>query len=193
MNMRKWVSFAVMTSLSGAALAQSRPCVPEADARQIMLTALPDVVTGLADRCRPHLTEDAFLLSFAPAFAERAQPAADLAWPKARPALVKLAGSQGKIFDAMPDAAVRPLFSTMVATGLGDQIKDEQCALLDRLMEAIAPLPAQNFAEIGITLALLAQSSTKPQEQKPGALRMCPPDKSIPVPVNRPTITYGTK
>ena len=115
--------------------------------------ALPELLSGLRDKCRASLPPAAFLTTRSGEVEARYRAQSDVLWPHARAAFVKMIGDDDTL-RRMPDSAVRPFLAAAFATAITDDIDAKDCPTADGVVEMLAPLPPQNLARlIGIILA----------------------------------------
>lgn len=190
MNDVKIASIAIMAVLAIQPIAASAasPCLTSVEAQALVRVALPDVIGGVSDKCRTSLSGTSFLLQSGPGLIERYRGSAGSAWSAAKPAMFKLAGDQGAFLAAMPDDAVKPLLSALISGEIGKGIKSEQCGKIDSLIAAVAPLPAENMADMLVALAGLTA-----KEGKESKLSVCAAPASIPAPIARPVGSTASK
>lgn len=134
-----------------ASMAQSaRPCLTVEEAGGLVTFALPSALSGLSRQCAKSLPATAELIQGVPVLAARYQPEADRAWPMARQAFDKLAGSS--LSQTVGDEAARNLITGLLDAAVGQQVKAEDCGAIDRLVGALSPLPARNMANLVVVL-----------------------------------------
>lgn len=143
------------------------PCLTRTEAQGVIAFALPSVVGGLNEKCRPSLPATAYLPRNAASLASRFRPASDSAWPTARTAFQKLAGEELPSF--LNDAAIRTLFEAGISGALTEQVKIGDCATVDRVFEVLAPLPPENMTAL-VTL-LMEVGASRSTDQR---FRLCP-------------------
>ncbi len=190
MNMLKIATAsALIAVISQPIVAAAAPsCLTPAEAQALVRVALPDVIDGVTDKCKTTLPGTSFILQSGSGLIERYRGSANSAWPAAKPAITKIAGEQGAFLAAMPDDAVKPLLSALITGEIGKGIKAEQCDMIDSLMAAIAPLPAENMADLLVAIVGLAA-----KEGKSSKLTLCATPSSRPAPVSMPTGSTAAK
>ena len=190
MNVVRFPLIAAMTVcvLNPIAAAAAPACLTAAEAQTLIRVALPEVIGALTDKCKASLSGTAFILQSGAALKARYQMTADAAWPSVKPVVAKVAGDQAAFLTSMPDEAVRPLFSAIVAGQIGKGVKTEQCSKIDSLMASIAPLPAENMADMVVAIFGLSAKDGKDSD-----LNLCPTPASIPAPVSRPIGSSASK
>jgi hypothetical protein len=140
-------------------------CVSRGEAEGLMTFALPEVVRSLSVRCAPHLPATAPLVQAGTVMAARYQVEADKAWPVAKSAFDTMSGV--KMSPLLGDAATQKLINTTISTGLADKITPERCSGLDRIIDALQPLPTANMAIVAAALVEMGGKSDSP-------VRICP-------------------
>jgi hypothetical protein len=163
-------------------------CLTPAEAQAIVRVALPDIIGGVSDKCKANLAGTSFILQSGPGMIARYRSSANAAWGAAKPAMTKIAGDQASFLANLPDDAVKPLLSALVSGEIGKGIKPEQCGKIDNLMAAVAPLPAENMADLVVAIAGLTA-----KEGKASKINICEAPASIPAPISRPTGSTASK
>ena len=181
--------FLAMLGLPFAAHAQTaQTCVTRTEAQSLVQFVLPDAITGIRDKCATTLSPSGFLSKSGSELAKRYKPGAALAWPKAKPVALRMAGDMSKLISAMPDEGLRILASNFVSAAVAKELPVEKCAPVDRVMEAVAPLPPENMAMLIVTLMEFQNKPAKPVPGKDGSsLTIC---SIMPTPA---TVTIGSK
>ncbi len=178
---RLWISATFALLLPAQALAQStRPCLTPKEGQALITFALPDVVTGITDKCAPMAGPSSFLATSGRALASTYRATSNAAWPTARPAIRKLAGENGALLDMMPDDAFKSFAGAFAATVVVKQISPERCNDIDRIIRATSPLPPDNMSMlVGIMLEILARPTAQAAiaTAKP-PLNICPASKN---------------
>ena len=143
----------ILLGLGANAEAQARNCLSHAEATAMIGYALPDLLAGLKDKCRASLSPDAFLIARSADMEARYRAQSDSLWPQAKVAFAKMVG-EDQTLQKMPDSAVRPFLAAAFATAIVEDIDQSDCAIVDGVVEMLAPLPPQNLARlIGIIIA----------------------------------------
>ena len=132
-------------------LAQTAPagqCLTRAEAADVMATTVPYMVDAVARKCAAALPANAFLRTGSAPLIQRLR-----AESAGRPAT---SGAIGKIFGSDMPAEVRPetlaqLFGEAMAGEMVKDVKSEDCPEADRLVAALAPLPAANLGSLVVT------------------------------------------
>lgn len=178
---RLWIGAALAIWMPAQALAQStRPCLTPKEGQALITFALPDVVTGITDKCAPVTGSSSFLATSGRALASTYRASSNAAWPTARPAIRKLAGENGSLLDLMPDDALKSFAGAFAATLVVKQIAPERCSDIDRVLKATSPLPPDNMSMlVGIMLEILARPTAQAAiaTAKP-PLSICPASKN---------------
>jgi hypothetical protein len=155
----KAAAIVVMVTVPSVAQAQAAStCLTEPVATALFEYALPELLDSVATKCGPELPKSAFLASQAPPLVAKYRVSGGASWPLAKAAFLKSAGSDdtgGKILAAMPDDAVKSLLSAGIATVITGDIKAKDCPRIDKLVAALAPLPAANLSTLIVQLMSL--------------------------------------
>ncbi len=156
-----------LVALPNAAVAQvfKTQCVSRAEAEGLMRYALPEVVRSLSARCTAYLPATASLVQAGAVMAARYQPEADKAWPVAKSAFDTMSGI--KMSAMLGDGATQKLINTTISSGLSEKVSPARCAGMDRIIDALQPLPPANMASVA---AALVEMEAKPDSP----VRICP-------------------
>ena len=139
------------------AQAQAAPtapdCITHEEAGDTAVALLPYMIDGAAQRCRPHLAANAFLLTGAGDWSARLRHDAAPRRASALRAISKMGGASPPA-GASGDATFEFVAQMMTATLLNG-LKPEFCGQIDTIARSLSPLPADNIAHlIGATLTL---------------------------------------
>ena len=151
-------------------------CLAPAEVRALATFAMPSVLTGLIDHCTPEVGATGFMSTQGRNLVASYAANKDSAWPTARKAFFRLAGSKGDSSEAtemmakMPDAALQPFVEGMIGGMIGSKLKPGQCVIADKMMRLLAPLPPENTSELLGTILELAGADKK---SAPGGLAIC--------------------
>ncbi len=144
---------AIVTMPSAARAQAGSTCLTQAETAAMIGYVLPDLVAGVRDKCEASLPPASFLSSRSTELEARYRSQADVLWPQARIAFVKMVG-EDEVMKKMPDSALRPFLTAAFATTITEDLKPKDCVTANGLVENLAPLPAANLARlIGIIIA----------------------------------------
>ena len=167
---------AAAIAMPAQAAAAEAECLAPAEVRALATFAMPSVLTGLIDHCAPEVGASGFMSTQGRGLVASYAAHKDAAWPVARTAFFRLAGSKSDSSEAtdmmakMPDAALQPFVEGMIGGMIGSKLKPGQCAVADRMMRLLAPLPPENTSELLGTILELAEGDKK---SGPGGLAIC--------------------
>lgn len=138
--------------------------------------ALPAIFDVYVRQCSSELQPGGYVNSNARALRAKFSRGVDAAWPVAKRALTKMRPADGDfegiaaMLAVMPDEQLRPFVDGLIGASLAPQIKREDCGTVERGLEILDPLPAENVAElIGFTLELEARNRKRETEAaRPG-------------------------
>jgi hypothetical protein len=130
---------------ASAAAAPKENCISEAEGAAIMAVLMPDLISGLGDKCGAHLPAGAYLLLSGKALAGRYKVLADQRWPTAKLAFGRMAGNP-EMADKLPDEFFRPMLGSMVGSELIKGVTPQDCPSANRIVASLAPLPPENVA-----------------------------------------------
>lgn len=159
-----------LTSLCAAILAlcpslaqAAQPCLTPAEASSLTAYALPSAIAGTAKRCAPTLGNSAFLRTGGTELASRYAARKAQNWPAAKAAFLKMgAKDQGAaMLASLPDPSLQQMVDAFVEGMVAQNIPLDRCGEIDRIVGLLAPLPAQNTAELIAVVFGLAGSSGK--------------------------------
>jgi len=164
----------VLPQAAQAATPPPAPCLTAEEFSAVSIYALPSMVRGAAQRCNDVLPPRAYLRTNGEQLARRYSQGRERHWPRARQALLK-AGSgfdaqAPEMLRAMPDDSLKPLFDDMVIAMVDQQLPQNRCASLDKLVMLLSPLPAPLAAE-GIALGTGIAART--DRRRVGPLNIC--------------------
>jgi hypothetical protein len=163
------LSSAVQAQAQAAASAPQ--CLTRSEIRGMIAYVMPAVVGTATAKCASGLPSTAFFNSRAPQLIKELEPSRAAAFPMAKQAFKKFGGkgdsSADAIFDALPEEAFGPIIEAVVTEKLGAEIKPESCADIDRIMTAMAPLPASNMLDLVSEALVIAARNDK-------RMRSCP-------------------
>lgn len=153
------ISVALLATVSLAASAAAAPkeeCVTEAEGAAIMAALMPDLINGLGDKCAAHLPANSYLVQNGKVLAARYKVLADQRWPTAKLAFGRMTG-EPEMADKLPDEFFRPMLGSMVGSELVKGVTPQDCSGANRIVENLAPLPAENVANLIGAILVLAE------------------------------------
>lgn len=166
--------FAALLAAPQIALAAEPPCLTAGEVTALSTYALPSAIGSAARTCSPSLPADAWLPSHGQQLAERYAPGKARAWPAARAAFLRMSQATNPeaaaLFAALPDENLRPVADAALAGIVAAKVKPETCPTLDRVFYLLAPLPAENTAEL---IALAVGLGSKAGEARLGKFAIC--------------------
>lgn len=153
----------LMAACPIAATAQStQPCLTPAEAQAIVSFTLPDIIDGATQKCADVLGPASFLAQSGQDMANRYRPTSDAAWPQARPGIRKFAGDKAVLVDLISDKTFKSVSAGLATTAVLKRLEPGFCADLDRIMEAVAPLPPENMSML---VGILLEIASRPKAQ----------------------------
>lgn len=146
-----------------AAEAQQKACIAPADLADAVTYAMPIAFDAVRKTCANRLARSGFVANGGEAFIAQFRSRQSAAWPGAlRTLRVFMAGQEeggtdvGALIAGMPEASVRPFVDGLVGQLLGEEIKPQDCAKIERGLELISPMPAENVGPLVAFLVELA-------------------------------------
>jgi hypothetical protein len=146
-----------------ASAAQQQQCLTPAEASSLAAYALPAAITGTSKRCAPALGSGAFLPRGGAELASRYAARKAQNWPAAKAAFFKIGGGakdeSSAVLKNLPDPSLQQMLDAIIEGMVAQQIPVSKCGEIDRIVGLIAPLPAQNTADlIAVVLGLAGKS-----------------------------------
>jgi len=170
-------SLAALAALASgqSALAQDAACLSEQEVVNLIGYALPTVVESTIKTCQPRLSPQGYFGTQGAGLVLRFSANKPANWPGARAAFLKLGASKDPatrdMIAKLPDSALQPFAEGIVAQLVTSKIKPDRCAVIERGVSLVAPLPPQNTAELIAFVVVLAD---KGGLDKKSALPLCP-------------------
>ncbi|MEZ5692282.1 MAG: hypothetical protein R3D99_00210 [Altererythrobacter sp.] len=174
--MRTILTLAASTLLAmpGIAQAAEPACLTKGEFSALAAYAMPSVIEGSTKRCSPSLGPDAYLTKNGTPLAKRYAARKDASWPQAKTAFFKFSQKKGdksaEFMRQLPDDSLKQIVDTVLEGMTSQEIPLEDCGTIDEFARLIAPLPAQNTAEL---LTLLVGLTSKPGTGAMGKLAIC--------------------
>jgi hypothetical protein len=155
-----------------------KSCMQPAEAQALLTFMLPDAFDALSEQCRTTLPVDAVLTRSGKLLAARYRPESDAAWPLAKSAFAKI--SDAAVLKLLDDATLKKLVSAGITGELPKQVRPKDCAMVDRFVTALEPLPAKNVAMLlGALIEVGSQDDVRRSRSTP--FQICPPGDAAPV------------
>lgn len=133
---------------------------------------MPQLLQVTQDKCSGTLAADGYLATSGPKLQEKFAQGSEGNWAGARALFISLASEGGAeedaldVFSELPDEALRPLLDTLLPKELEKRFKTRDCRTIERVLETLDLLPAENFADlIGVLLELGLSSSKKDKSE----------------------------
>ena len=165
---------AALLSLPQLAAAAEAPCLTPAEVSALSSYALPSAISSATRTCAVSLPAGAWLPAHGNDLAARYAPIKDRAWPTARAAFLRMSSATSPeaatLFSTLPDESLRPMADAALAGIVASKVKPETCPTLDRAFYLLAPLPAENTAEL---IALAVGIGSKAGEPRLGKFSIC--------------------
>lgn len=171
---------AAAATLTGAQVAQAAteaaapPCLTAREFTALSTYALPSVIGGTARACAPVLPADGYLRNHGDALAQRYAAGKAKIWPEAKAAFLKMSAASSPdtadLLGAMPDDSLQQMADAAMGGIVSGKVKPSSCATIDRMVALLAPLPAENTAEL---IAVLAGLGSKTDQARIGKIALC--------------------
>ena len=140
-----------------------RPCITNEEAGDMAVALLPYLLDAAAQRCRPHLGANAFLLTGAAAWSARLRRDSVPRRASALRGISKMGGGAAPPSGAEGDAAF-DFVAQLVTGGLTGSLRPEHCGQIDTIAQALSPLPTENIARLVGALAAIAVTANRANE-----------------------------
>ena len=161
---------ALLAATPSLAQAAEAPCLTPAEASSLAAYALPSVISGTTKRCSAALGPDAFLRNGGGELASRYAARKSQNWPLAKTGFFKIGGDSqdqsAAFLSGLPDASLQQMLDAIIEGMVAQEIPTKDCKTIDRIIGLLAPLPAQNTAELITVVIGLAGASGKAKGDK---------------------------
>ncbi|MGE3691767.1 MAG: hypothetical protein AB7F98_10335 [Novosphingobium sp.] len=175
--MRKCAAtLAIMAMLiPGVLRAAEPPCLTAREFAAVSSYAMPAIIDGTVQRCGASLSPDSFLRRKGADLVQRYAVLKPRAWPSAKPAILKLIGSNGgdvaNMLRTMPDTSLQPMADAFVSGAISQKLPLQRCGAANRVVELLSPLPPESAAEL---IALAAGLGARSGQPRIGMITICP-------------------
>ncbi|NQX95514.1 MAG: hypothetical protein HRT64_11470 [Erythrobacter sp.] len=175
------LGFAALASAQ-AAQAQNACIMPE-DAADTVMYLMPIAYDGMLKTCKNEFSDDSFLPSAdGRNYIEKFRTISDETWPGTYRAVEVLMASQGGEDDGMAETLgqldsdqLRPFADAFVGQIIAQEIKPDSCGKIDRGVELLSPLPAENVGGlVSFVLELVGGGNDLPICNADGTVRVIP-------------------
>jgi hypothetical protein len=161
-----WLALAGTAAHAQKQASKPEECITAPEAEAFFLAISPVLLRHLTDFCAKELPASSYLFSN-PNYMPKFKTAATLAMPGAEVAMRKLVGHD--MPDGMTLEGMMPMMDTVMGGMITDELKPKDCVVIDGLMSALDPLPAENLARTFILFAQIGIAD-KPDSDFP----LCP-------------------
>lgn len=141
--------------------AQQQACVNAQDLSDAIVYAMPLAYDAAQTACANRFAADGFMATRGESYIAQFRATQDTAWPGAfrflKTFMDKEGGSDdqmGAMLSSMPEDALRPFVDALVGQMLAEEIKGDSCGKIERGIELLSPLPAENM---GGLIAFIAE------------------------------------
>ncbi|MEP3420731.1 MAG: hypothetical protein ABJN35_03285 [Erythrobacter sp.] len=114
--------------------------------------ALPSAFEGYVAQCSASLSPDGYTLTNASSVSAKFTDGADDSWPAAKVLMMEIireeAGDMVSMLELMDDDNLRPFVDGMIAGLVSQEIPTDDCGTIERALEILDPLPADNVAAL---------------------------------------------
>jgi hypothetical protein len=180
MNRRMIAPVIAFVALASAqtAQAQQQACVAQTDLADTVVYAMPLAFDAVRTSCTNRLARNGFIASRGEAYIAQFRGSQTRAWPGAFRVLKSFMAGQGqaeagaggeditRLLAGMPDSTVRPFVDGLIGQMIAEEIKPNDCGKIERGLEVISPMPAEN---VGPLIAFLFEiADMKNPEVCPG-------------------------
>lgn len=180
----KRIANVVSASFVAASLLAANPASAQADEDldpaavvAAVRYGLPFAFEGYMTSCFEILNSNGFAITNAPRLREKFVDGADAAWPGAKLLMMQFAEDEadefGGLVDTLDDDPLRPFVDGLIEVMTAEEIEPESCEVIERTLEILDPLPADNLAamvglffEFGISEEANANFAGDPPRQE---------------------------
>jgi len=163
-----------LLALPQVALAAEPPCLTTGEVTALSTYALPSAISSATRTCAVSLPADAWLSRNGQDLAARYSVGRMRAWPAAKAAFLRMSSATNpdaaQIFSVMPDESLVPVADAALAGIVAAKLKPSACPTVDRVLSLLAPLPAENTAEL---IAMMVGLGSKVGEARLGKFAIC--------------------
>ena len=139
------LAIALTSTIAQPVLAQSAQCINSSELRAGMRFAMPTVIGAVSKQCKPLLPANAYLITKGQALSQRyAAIDGDDALLSTLIAKVDRKGD----FKGLDISMLKPLFVGVIGKELATDIKPNSCPLINKVLEQLDPLPAENMINL---------------------------------------------
>lgn len=165
---------AAMLAVPQVAAAAQPPCLTPGEVAALSTYALPSAIDSATRTCAASLPGEAWLTRHGRELAGRYTAGKDRSWPAARAAFLRMSTVTNPdaaiLFASMPDENLKPLADAALAGIVSAKLKPQSCPTVNRVLSLLAPLPAENTAEL---IALAVGLGSKADEARLGKFAIC--------------------
>lgn len=158
-------SWLALTATAGmAAQPTGGACLSASEVSDLAQVVLPDAIGAAGVACAAVLPANAVIRQTNGAMLSRYRSEADRAWPQAKRVIGKIGGVENA--GMLDSELVRPILTTMLVAQVTKTINVRDCASIERIVTALAPLPPRNTADVAAQILLLTiQAKTRRGEK----------------------------
>ena len=148
------ISAALALSVAIPAKAQAQQLPNEAQVTAAARFMLPVALDGVLNACAGQLASDTYLITNRDRLRSEFETAAEGSFEEARLALFVLGGGtiggkeQRAELDTITETMMRTIVEELIDSEVANAMNVESCAIANRVMQELAPLPAENFASL---------------------------------------------
>jgi hypothetical protein len=161
---------AAMLVIAPGVAQAAQQCLTPQEASSLAAYALPAAISGTTKRCAPSLTPSSFLRRGGSELASRYSARKTQNWPAAKAAFFKIGGGSkdesSAILKTLPDPSLQQMLDAIIEGMVAQEIPVEKCGQIDRIVGLLAPLPAENTADLIAVVLGIAGKSGKAQSDK---------------------------
>ena len=161
------IAAALLTAPQIAVAQEPVPCLTSSEATDLVIFVAPTLIDGVARKCTASLPEAAFLRTGAGTMTARLRGEGDR-WSAVRGSLEKIAGE--KMPKGLTEETTRRVFEEALTAAMLEDIDTEDCLSIDRMLGALAPLPAANLGTLFATILELGAKD----DDSDTPFRICP-------------------
>lgn len=172
-----------LAALASAQAAQAQQaCIMPADAADTVMYLMPVAYDGALKSCKSEFSDESFLPSAEGRdYIAKFKDQQDATWPGTYRAVQVLVASDGGQGDGMAETLgqlspkqLRPFADAFIGQMIAEEIKPDSCGKIDRGVELLSPLPAENVGGLVSFVLELVGGGDLPICNADGTVRVMP-------------------
>ncbi|AWW74795.1 hypothetical protein CD351_10205 [Erythrobacter sp. KY5] len=173
-NIKTSAKLAVATGMAFATISAAPAAAQPSDLDPAAVAAasryaLPIAFDSFVTKCSTSLDRRGYALSNSERLMAKFSDGIDEAWPAAKDAMILMASGNADtremtaVFAMLGDDELRPFVDGLVGGLIGQEIKTDDCEVIERGLEILDPLPAENIAQM---VGLIVELGARDEEEE---------------------------